>query len=97
MNPKPGWQLTCRHPDHNAGSARCTKSENLTEELGGEDGTLRRLKYWALLGSPLSSKKEHKDKWKFVTDAWAANEVPSLAELDMQAPLVGADNKRRRL
>ena len=75
-----GWQLTCNHPEHITGP-KCTKSQTNSAD-GGEDGTLRRLKYWAILGVRCPTKAAHKDMWATVQEAWTNGTVPSMAELD---------------
>lgn len=63
--PKGGYQLTCNHPDHKA-SAHCTKTQTASEKTGGDQGALRRLKFWASMANEARSKDAHKEKWELV-------------------------------
>ena len=77
---KTGWQMTCNHAAH-VGKPKCTKSQTSHAD-GNEDGTLRRLKYWAFLGLQATSKMMHADMWKHVVLCWDQGLVPSMTELD---------------
>lgn len=75
-----GWQMTCGHPKHNAGTA-CTKSRGLNFD-GGEDACVRLLKLWALKGLQSRSKADHSAHWQGVLAAWTRGEVPAERDLD---------------
>ena len=79
-----GYQCTCRHPDHTGESASCTKTHSVSPQLGGMEGTLRRLKHWAVQCVNVPTKSAHKALWKEVTTDWNAGTTPSMQELDRQ-------------
>ena len=57
-----GWQLTCPHPRHAGVGAACTKTRGINF-AGGEQITLRMLKWWMVLGEGANSKADHKSLW----------------------------------
>lgn len=77
-----GYQCTCKK--HTESSSACTRSTKIDDQKGGEDGTLRRLKWWAWLGMDESctTKAQHRDLWAHVEDSWQQGLVPSSAQLD---------------
>ena len=77
-----GYQCTCKK--HAESISACTKSTKIDDQKGGNDGALRRLKWWAWLGMDESctTKAQHKDLWAHVEDSWQQGLVPSSAQLD---------------
>ena len=74
-----GFQLTC---GVHACLPKCTRSHKVDPQLGGQAGSLRRLKFWALLGKRDHTKAQHKEMWEGVMTAWANNRVPQMTTLD---------------
>ena len=77
-----GYQCTCKK--HAESISACTKSTKIDDQKGGNDGALRRLKWWAWLGMDESctTKAQHKDLWAHVEAQWQQGLVPSSAQLD---------------
>ena len=48
--------------------------------------TIRMLKYWVVLGKSVRTKELHKNCWATVLEALSKGAVPSMQELDRQAP-----------
>ena len=76
-----GFQMTCGY-HKTCNTAKCTKSHNIDPALGGEDGTIRRLKLWALQAIYCNNKMQHKQQWAAVMRAWELDCVPSSDALD---------------
>ena len=87
-----GWQCTCNQPGH----IKCNKSQSNTEQGGGSDGALRRLKAWALLATEAADKSAHKELWQRVEQQWKDGETPSMEELDGHMPALDRLQKKRR-
>ena len=79
--PEGGYQLTCKHPDHKS-TPKCTKTQAATASTGGDEGALRRLKFWATMANDCTSKAEHKAKWQWVVLAQKNGLLPFMEDLN---------------
>jgi hypothetical protein len=84
-----GYQMTCTVPAHSRGE-KCSKELSLVV-AGGEDKCIRMLKAWIVLGHESETRAAHMfESWKLVKEL-AGEGLPSMAELDSNAPFSWSD------
>ena len=83
---KTGMQMSRLNPKHLTTSTFCNKTRSFHLD-GGEEITLRLLKFWAICSTNVDAKEEHEELWEECLAVHARGELPTTEELDRKAPM----------